>query len=194
MFIDVNYLVRKMVGEYSSKKNVETHICDIAVLPGMLRSTMEDEHSGEWKKVQANAYASLMEMEHFSMRRWDKYSFLSEDGEVDLDADLGGVNAFKAIWDPRDTVDGQVTSMGAPWDFCYLIDNSNQAYNGELNPAQVFEMVAEYLMLDFEPTAFGARKRSYRSNAVANYLTGDYCEQVPNEQQPIYSNIYSRRT
>lgn len=190
MFIDLNYLVKRILEDYDT----ESHVCDIAVLPGMLESKFKTEHGREWNKVKANAYACLMEMEHYSMRRWDKYAFLGGGGkQINPTTDLGGVNNFKATWDPTDSQYGRIDKSGAPWDTCYLIDNRNQAYEGHLDPPEVFEMIAEYLMLDFEPTAFGARKRSFRSNAAANYLTNDYVEHVPNPDRPVYSNIYSCR-
>lgn len=191
MFLDANFLVRKIINE--DFPGTPTHICNIAILPGMLRGEMETRLAQQWNRAKSNSYACLMEMEHYSMRRWDRYAVLGRCAQDMSEARRGGDNQFEVTWDPNDPLYSNLHEPGPPWDTCYLIDNRNERCHADLDPAQVFEMVAEYLMLDFEPTAFGEAKRSFRPNAGATLLTRDYAEHVPESRHPIFSNIYSCR-
>ena len=106
------------------------------------------------------------------MIRWDRYAFRGGDGVHLSSTPRGGDNAFSVAWNPQDANYNNLELLGCPWDTCYLIDNVNEECRAELDPPQVFEMLAEYLMLDFEPTEFGAARRSFRSNAVTTFRAG----------------------
>ena len=101
----------------------------------------------------ANAYAALKELEFFTVRRGDP--------AVDAAAD------FRVEWEPGKPVRVQ----GPPFAISYVVEMKNEA-GLVLNPsnrAELFDMVAETLFLDFMPGQFSTAKRAHYWG-VAQYL------------------------
>jgi hypothetical protein len=101
-----------------------------------------------------NAYAALKELEFYTVRRGD-----ASDAAAD----------FRVEW-----VQGRpVKVQGPPFAISYIQEMRNEANLAldQRNRAEVFNMVAEALFLDFMPGPFATAKRSHYSN-VAQFLAG----------------------
>lgn len=156
MFIDLAYLVRNILETNSDLKRITTHITLIAALPNVycqLRPHLA-------ARFRQNAYAALLEMEHYNTPRPLNPFGKSRNAQEDrtLDRPLFRVNWSDPVGEERD-----LTSR--PWDTCYLIDDTHDyARTRNRTKDDVCQMVADYLFLDFGNNPFAIAKRSARSN------------------------------
>uniref|UniRef100_B8HTJ0 Tubulin-like protein n=1 Tax=Cyanothece sp. (strain PCC 7425 / ATCC 29141) TaxID=395961 RepID=B8HTJ0_CYAP4 len=112
------------------------------VLPGAF--------SGLGDRVVANAYAALMELNHFSQ------------GDTRFEAQYGSSSS-----DRISTQSGQ----DVPFNFCYLVGNSNDKVTFA-NLGAVFEMVAQNIFLDFS-SGFSQYKKLVRDNLRKQWASPD---------------------
>lgn len=119
------------------------------------------------ERTEANAYATLMELET-AMR--------------DMNASV--------TWMEPDSLVGR----GAPFDDVYLVDTANLANKATLDVKDVYQMVADTLFEDFASADFANRKRSVAVNQQQHKL-GPYNPRVPEsrfgDMRLSYSKAYS---
>src|SRR5205823_8670981 len=69
----------------------------------------------------------------------------------------------------------------SPWDTCYLVGGTNDLMGVHcLSPSDLYQMIAEYVFLDFDPSRFGLKKRSLRPNNIDRTLRA-MAHPVPDE-------------
>jgi hypothetical protein len=119
------------------------------------------------ERTEANAYATLMELET-TMR--------------DMNAQVH--------WMDPDSIVGR----GAPFDDVYFVDTANLANKATLDVKDVYQMVADTLFEDFASADFANRKRSVAVNQQQHKL-GPYNPKVPEQRfgdmRLSYSRVYS---
>jgi hypothetical protein len=119
------------------------------------------------ERTEANAYATLMELET-AMR--------------DMNAQVR--------WMDPDSVVGR----GAPFDDVYFVDTANLANKATQDVKDVYQMVADTLFEDFASADFANRKRSVAVNQQQHKL-GPYNPRVPEsrfgDMRLSYSKVYS---
>jgi len=119
------------------------------------------------ERTEANAYATLMELET-TMR--------------DMNA--------RVQWMDPDSVVGR----GAPFDDVYFVDTANLANKATQDVKDVYQMVADTLFEDFASADFANRKRSVAVNQQQHKL-GPYNPRVPEQRfgdmRLSYSKVYS---
>jgi len=119
------------------------------------------------ERTEANAYATLMELET-AMR--------------DMNANIS--------WLDPDSIAGR----GAPYDDVYFVDTANLANKATLDVKDVYQMVADTLFEDFASADFANRKRSVAVNQQQHKL-GPYNPRVPEarfgDMRLSYSKVYS---
>lgn len=166
MFLDMAYLVRDIMSTTPKFPKrlapfdpfgLQYNVTLIATLPtayGKKDAVMKN-------RFYMNAYAALLEMEHYNTPRPEENFF-----EVDED----GVRKvkhrpvhFRVNWE--DSGGPERIIEGAPWHTCYLIDDVNDKNRGaERELSDVHQMVADYLFLDLGANPFSTEKRSVRAN------------------------------
>ena len=157
MFIDVAYLVQDILAEpvyHTLKGKSVTLIC---FLPGVF-----EDQKPILERLQQNAFAAFMELEHYGTPRTGDELFLGEMPKANGKPNQNWTG-FAANWG-----DGKKKFIRGPgWDTCFLIDNRNDLDpNSPLSRREVFQMAADYLFLDFENHQFAIAKRSARCNLV----------------------------
>jgi hypothetical protein len=119
------------------------------------------------ERTEANAYATLMELET-TMR--------------DMNA--------RVQWMDPDSVVGR----GAPFDDVYFVDTANLANKATQDVKDAYQMVADTLFEDFASADFANRKRSVAVNQQQHKL-GPYNPRVPEQRfgdmRLSYSKVYS---
>ncbi|MEZ5941392.1 MAG: tubulin-like doman-containing protein [Planctomycetaceae bacterium] len=156
MFMDLAYLVRDILDSNSDLKRVTTHSTLISVLPNIYCSV----HPNLANRFQQNAYAALLEMEHYNTARP-----LNPFGKPQADHEERSLDrpSFRVNWsDPS----GSERDLNfRPWDTCYLVDDTHDyARTRNRTKEDVCQMIADYLFLDFGNNPFAIAKRSARSN------------------------------
>ena len=156
------------------------------------------DHKRLQHKIQANAFGALREMEYFSMRT-DKFRFgLSfpprvrneNNGHHDSTEAAESKPLYEVQWER----DGRPYPVNdCPWDTCYLIGGRNDMMGSKcLTISELYQMAAEQIFLDFEPSPFGNDKRMIRVNMKDQYL--DYMkDDVRDKKTLLYYRFMSRR-
>ena len=123
----------------------------------------------EVEAVHANGFAALKELEYFMQPR-----FIAT-----TDEETSEYSTHEFNWD--ETL-RQVEAP--PFSTVYMLDKENRA--GRIDEfTDTFQMIAEFLLLDFDKTGFAAQKRSVRSNMeqylhnMAIFRSGDYVQYFP---------------
>lgn len=157
-FMDVGFLCRELY-----PNSIRTAFM---VLPNVFDSVVGS--SGQ-EAVHANGFASLKELEYFMQPRF------APEGE-----DGGAFTTHSFYWD------GQEHSVPAPpFSTVYQVDNQNVTGGHIEDFTDTFQMIAEFLLLDFDRTNFATEKRSVRSNLeqymqeVATFRNGNYVQYFP---------------
>lgn len=157
-FIDVGFLCREL-----HPNSIRTAF---VVLPSVFDSVVG--RSGR-EAVHANGFASLKELEYFMQPRF------AAEGEDD-----GAFTTHRFYWN-----DQEHSVPAPPFSTVYLIDNQNVAGDHIQEFTDTFQMIAEFLLLDFDRTRFATEKRSVRSNLeqymqeVAAFRNGKYVQYFP---------------
>src|SRR5207247_964837 len=81
---------------------------------------------------------------------------------------------------------------GAPWDFCFLVGGSNDPLGEAVTPQDVYQMTAEFLFQEFDPSQFGTRRRMRRPNLQGQVLDVARLG-VRDERGVLYNQFVSRR-
>ena len=119
------------------------------------------------ERTEANAYATLMEL---------------ETGMRDMNA--------RVQWMEPDSIVGR----GTPFDDVYFVDTANLANKATQDVKDVYQMVADTLFEDFASADFANRKRSVAVNQQQHKL-GPYNPRVPEQRfgdmRLSYSKVYS---
>jgi hypothetical protein len=149
-FLDAAFHLAHMV--QADRKPIE-RVIGILFMPNIYYGGATTDEVAQ--RSYGNAYAALKELEFFTVRRGDP--------GVDAAAD------FPVEWE-RDL---PLKVQGPPFAISYIQEMKNEAglMLNQNNRAEVFNMVAEALFLDFMPGAFSTAKRSHYSN-VAQFLAG----------------------
>ena len=155
-FIDMGFLCRDLFNNVSSTAYL--------VLPSVF-----DRVVGSRETTRANGFAALKELEHYMQPHFDAQG-----------TGGGRFTNHKFKWD------GTEHEVPAPpFSTVYLLENSNLAGKRIADYTDVFQMIAEFLLLDFEHTGFTTAKRSVRSNMEqylqqkAKYTNKDYVQYFP---------------
>ncbi|MFO0954671.1 MAG: tubulin-like doman-containing protein [Isosphaeraceae bacterium] len=166
MFLDVAYLVRDILEAPDFERLASKYVTIVAFMPTL----WEEDQPDLYPKLQRNAYAALLELEYYGTPRTGDELFLGDAAErparpLDFKSPYGSDpsrTGFHVTWNGQDRY-----LRGPAWGSCFLIDNVNDlAPNAPLPRDEIFQMVADYLFLDFEQHGFAIRKRSARSNLV----------------------------
>jgi Tubulin like len=197
MFLDMGMLARKVVNDL--KLGVRPHFTHIGVLPEPFvqdarpsaKAIVDPRRMRE--KIQENAFACLREMEYFSLRRREADFGLSIPPPVSPPGADGAPQQplYTVCWE-RDGEEHR--EYDPPWDTCYLIGGRSDAMGPScLLPSEIYQMIAEYIFLDFDPSDFGAQKRSLRVNLFHELLdnVGDVVRDERGGQ--LYQRKLSRR-
>lgn len=121
--------------------------------------------------VHANGFAALKELEYFMQPR-----FATEDQET------SEYSTHEFNWDGSHR---PVKVPAPPFDTVYMLDNKNVDGRRIDEFTDTFQMIAEFLLLDFDKTGFAAQKRSVRSNmeqylqTTAKFRSGNYVQHFP---------------
>jgi hypothetical protein len=155
MFLDVAYVVKDVFRTNARLKNLKSKYSTlIAILPTPFEPHVDDS---TYRKFQQNAYASLLELEHYGTPRTGDELFIGQ--TIDPRANKNRVG-FVAPWKT-----GNQFIEGAGWEACYLVDNVNPlGLQTPLALDETYQMVADYLFLDFQRSEFAIQKRSNRCN------------------------------
>ena len=143
-FIDMGFLCRDLF---------PNAICTAYLV---LPSVFDEVVGGARQTTRANGFAALKELEHYMQPNFDAKGT----GE-------GHFTQHKFQWDGREH-----SVPAPPFSTVYLLDDSNLAKVRIADFTDVFQMIAEFLLLDFEKTRFPMDKRSDRSN-MEQHLTED---------------------
>jgi hypothetical protein len=161
-FLDCAFLLKKL----SSEGLTLDRLVGLVFLPSVYYPTASGEAA---QRSYGNAYASLKELEFYTLRRKD---FSAENPEDDTGLSID----YEAEW-----VRGRAERVqGPPFSVTYLLDRENEGEIGLETRSELFHMVAESLFLDFMPGAFSTGKRSHYSN-VTQYLSGPQANSVSYE-------------
>ena len=153
MFIDIAYLIRDILSDEAFRRK-SCHTTVMAILPTIYGKS--DPNLAE--RFKQNAYASLLEMEHYHTPRPEENPFRSEDDSLDFKP-----VQFRVNWD--DSRENEKVIEEHAWDTCYLIDDVNDPqHDVKRKHADLYQMVSDYLFLDFGASGFAVAKRSARSN------------------------------
>ncbi len=120
--------------------------------------------------VHANGYAALKELEYYMQPRF-------------APADDPNASSFTTHSFSWDRSEHRVSAP--PFSTVYLLDKVNVEGRHVEEFTDTFQMVAEFLLLDFDRTNFATEKRSVRSNLeqymqqVATFQNGDYVQYFP---------------
>lgn len=200
MFLDNAFMFRRML----KAKVATSSTVGYLVLPSVYAPP------NTARRIYANAYAALMELEHFGLAKDIRAS-----GARDLDAMLaqyeatGSDDAFKglkfdldhsrhdflAYWDRQ----GQPARLRGPaFDYCYLIDNASE---GGLNLTagritDLFDMVAESIVAEYSGGPYASQKRSARDNIMPklteSFLKVSYQDSAGEQiYEESFSKLYS---
>lgn len=154
--LDLGWLSKAIARQEVSDSQVDL----VLLMPGGFAKANKE-------RTEANAYATLMELET-AMR---------------------DMNARVAWMDPD-----SIVGRGAPYDDVYFVDTANLANKATLDVKDVYQMVADTLFEDFASADFANRKRSVAVNQQQHKL-GPYNPRVPEQRfgdmRLSYSKAYS---
>ena len=156
-FIDMGFLCRDLAPNAVTTAYL--------VLPSVFDGVM----GGARQTTRANGFAAIKELEHYMKPCFDAQ---------DSDGSRYTTHTFE--WD------GRAHEVSAPpFSTVYLLDDRNFAGVRVEDFTDVFQMIAEFLLLDFDQTHFAMDKRSVRSNMeqflqeVATYQNDHYVQYFP---------------
>ena len=155
MVLDTAYLVRHLMDSTPDFRSIRLHTTLIALMP----NAFTNAEPTLTRRFQQNAYAAMLEMEHYNTPRpVDAFGRLNPGTNNKLDRPVYRVN-----WDSPTGKDIEIS--GRPWDTCYLVDDAHdQQLTLKTTAEDAYQLVADYLFLDFGNNPFAAAKRSARSN------------------------------
>ena len=155
-FIDMGFLCRDLFPNAVSTAYL--------VLPSVFDGVVSSRQT-----TRANGFAALKELEHYMQPHFDAQGT----GDSHFDQ-------HKFEWD------GSEHRVPAPpFSTVYLLDDRNLAEVRIADFTDVFQMIAEFLLLDFEQTHFAMDKRSVRSNMeqflqqMVTYKSDNYVQYFP---------------
>ena len=198
MFLDMAFLCQELLPEYE--------VIGMLVLPTLFATPEQAP------KLYANAYASLMELEHYGMAKdvaegaaqaiADDLKTRSSDGKAFKISRIStkglalgtSRHDFVQYWD-RKATPGFV--RGPAFDYCYLIDAKSEA-GASMQPhrkTDLLDMAAEALYWEFAGGNFASLKRAMRDNLrpyLGTFRTIPYIGMDGQQQyQDVFSNLYS---
>ncbi|HVG35964.1 MAG TPA: tubulin-like doman-containing protein [Pyrinomonadaceae bacterium] len=159
MFLDMTFLCRDALREADPK------ITGYLMLPSVFADAINAN-----KKIFANGYASLKELEYYS---WRKDVDPSGTGVIDKAAASVSNHDFVVDWANTGYAKRikPAPIMAPAFNTCYLIDNVTQG-GGVIRPSDkkyLCDMIAENIFLNFSSEEFSRHKDSIRSN-LEQYL------------------------
>jgi hypothetical protein len=181
MFIDVAYLVKDILqSDPKLKKVPQKYTTLIAVMPTAFQ---KDVGASTFQKFQRNAYAALLELEYYGTPRTGDEAFVGESRDENK---LSNRVGFLAPW--KSGNDRERFIRGQGWEACYLIDNvTPHTMQVPLSLNETYQMIADYLYLDFQQSAFAVQKRSNRCNLsqFQEYSLETRVRKVPDKSQNL---------
>lgn len=168
IFLDTAMLVRDILNKEFPQCQ-SNNIFIYAVLPEPYLSKIESDV--QQKKIKANAFGVLRELEYFAHKRSDikfDLSFPPPPSSQESDPSV-----FEVNWG---RVPGPTVKVNARfWNNCFLVGGTNDNQAAPLSPSQVSQMIAETIYLNFDETEFGMKWRSNQVNRLAETegLTSD---------------------
>ncbi len=190
MFLDVGMLVRDIITR--SCPNQMPFITHYTVLPDVLTSgnaplASQNEHRD---KVRKNAFAALLEMEYFAQRKIGVFDLSIPPRPTGVEPGSGPEPIYLVEWERG----RPIPVNEPPWNQCYLIGASNDPLVGSPQPYNdIYQMIADHIFLDFDPSDFGKQQRANRSNDEEQ-LQRNYKQDVFDEDSnSLFPRFYSRR-
>jgi Tubulin like len=183
MFLDLAFLLRHLGREGSI---LSPNTVGFVVLPPVF-SPGVSEH----ERLYANAYASLKELEYYSMRKDQRHDPVGSDHRV---ADVvREVSAHDFVVDWFGT-GRPVSVVGPPFNSCFLISNapSGGAPVPPDGKGDIFDMIAENVFVDFARQDFAVRKRSMRSN-LEDFLKNELEYGYLDDDEVVFQDVFSFR-
>lgn len=187
-FIDCAYLVQDILASnrIHALNNVAAHVTLAAYMP----TIFSRKYPALGRRFQQNAYAALLEMEHYCTYRPDE----AFGDRHQTTTGLGG--EFRVNWSDPTGPENRIRRR--PWDTCYLIDNVNDRQPGKIPEADdLYQMFADYLFLDFGDTPFAVAKRSTRSNhrqlldkIIRSSVLADFTDERERRFADVFENRY----
>ena len=156
-FIDMGFLCRDL-----AREAVRTAYL---VLPSVFDGVI----GGKRQTTRANGFAAIKELEHYMKPHFDAQG---------SDGSHHTTHTFEWGGRPHEV-------SAPPFSTVYLLDDRNVAGVRVEDFTDVFQMIAEFLLLDFDQTRFAMDKRSVRSNMeqflqeVATYKNDHYVQYFP---------------
>ena len=156
-FIDMGFLCRDL-----AREAVRTAYL---VLPSVFDGVI----GGKRQTTRANGFAAIKELEHYMKPHFDAQG---------SDGSHHTTHTFEWGGRPHEV-------SAPPFSTVYLLDDRNVAGVRVEDFTDVFQMIAEFLLLDFDQTRFATDKRSVRSNMeqflqeVATYKNDHYVQYFP---------------
>ena len=156
-FIDMGFLCRDLAPDAVTTAYL--------VLPSVFDGVI----GGARQTTRANGFAAIKELEHYMKPRFDAQG---------SDGNRYTTHTFE--WGDRPH-----RVPAPPFSTVYLLDDRNIAGVRVEDFTDVFQMIAEFLLLDFDQTRFATDKRSVRSNMeqylqqVATYQNNHYVQYFP---------------
>jgi hypothetical protein len=204
MFLDMGMLVRQLIqkglgptSSFPEPLNIQPSFTHIAVLPeGFVQAAQEGKiqiKPQEIITIQENAFAGLRELEFFSQRPEQAFDLSIPPPSPRLGEEPGACRKpwYQAWWSRNsDPIEIDLS----PWDCCYLVGGSNDLMSvGYLMPHEIYQMIAEYIFLDFDPNRFGIKKRSLRPNSIGPNLIPMKDPVYDDKGNFLYNHYVSRR-
>ena len=198
MFLDAAFLCQQYLPDYE--------VIGLLVLPTLFGTPEQTP------RLFANAYASLMELEHYGMPKDVAEGAAQAVAEGMKQQDTNGRDFkirrvstkqltlgasrhdFVQYWD-RQSFPSYV--RGPAFDYCYLLDAKSEA-GASLQPQRktdLLDMAAEALYWEFAGGSFASQKRSMRNNLrphLGTFRTIAYAGKDGSQQyEDVFSNLYS---
>lgn len=198
MFLDMSLLVREIILEKNLK--VECQFSHYLVLPEAFMSTSPGTEGGaqlsedEKHKIQENAYAAFREMEYLAMDQDESFDLSIPRPPANAEGD-GAIGAYPPLYKVQWERSGKEYQIyDAPWHICYLVGGSNdRLVDSTVVPSDLYQMIAEFIFLDFDPNQFGNRRRMRWPNIMDRLQTTAGTLVRGSGGQLLYDHQVSRR-
>jgi anion-transporting ArsA/GET3 family ATPase len=171
IFLDLSFMIK----DFFRQQKIDSQCMQVGffVIPSASGSSLAGKNTLPF----ANTYAALAELEYYSRPslKW-----------VRGDAKSPQYAHFHATWDKEE---GKRQLEGPAYDLSYLVSNPYKNKDED-----VYDIVAEAVQLDCDPTPLRMAKHSVRMDSI-NYASHKYVEDIAydEEKKMIYNRLFSRR-
>jgi hypothetical protein len=198
MFLDVGFLARYLVEQELKLPGIQPFFTHLVLLPeSFVQPPAEGERHlvlkpDQCKKIQANAFACLREMEYFSMPPSQAFDLSIPPPVPAVAAGPATARPWYAVQWELDREPYEVHS--SPWDTCYLVGGGNDRMGKKsLAHHELYQMMAERLFLHFYGGQFASTKQTTQSNEQDEMLQ-ELVDDIRDEKgNVLYRHFVSKR-